>query len=115
MTVLATDTQRVSNLVTWELEPSLRYSREVITYNGVAKKFAIGQLVAVDGTAPATAAAIYGVVIVDKDAPATTATKVTVIARTAILSEAGITLGALALADVKAQLIKTGVKVISAV
>ena len=54
------ETQRFSNLVKYELFPEFRHCREVLTYNGTAKDFAIGDLVAADGTTPATAAAIAG-------------------------------------------------------
>ena len=110
------ETQRLSNLVKYELFPEFRHCREVITYNGVAKQFAIGDLVAVDGTTPATAAAIAGIVVKDVSAPATTNTAVIVLARGAAgVSQAGIKLGTLAIADVKAKLLTLGIKVLTAV
>ena len=110
------ETQRFSNLIKYELFPEFRHCREVITYNGVAKQFAIGDLVAVDGTAPATAAAIAGIVVKDVSAPATTNTAVVVLARGAAgVSTAGLKLGTLALADVKAKLLTLDIKVLTAV
>ena len=100
---IATDTQRFSNLVKYELFPEFRHCRDVLTYNGTAKDFAIGDLVAADGTVPATAAA-------------TTNTAVIVLARGAAgVSQAGIKLGTLAIADVKAKLLTLGIKVLTAV
>ena len=52
---IATDTQRFSNLVKYELFPEFRHCRDVLTYKGTAKDFTIGDLVADDGTDPATA------------------------------------------------------------
>ena len=113
---IATDTQRFSNLVKYELFPEFRHCREVITYNGAAKQFAIGDLVAVDGTTPATAAAIAGIVVKDVSAPATTNTAVVILARGAAgVSTAGLKLGTLALADVKAKLLTLDIKVLTAI
>ena len=113
---IATDTQRFSNLVKYELFPEFRHCREVITYRGTAKEFAIGDLVAVDGTTPATAAAIAGIVVQNTTAAATTDTAVIVLARGAAgVSQAGIKLGTLAIADVKAKLLTLGIKVLTAI
>ena len=113
---IATDTQRFSNLVKYELFPEFRHCREVITYKGTAKEFAIGDLVAVDGTTPATAAAIVGIVVQNTTAAATTDTAVIVLARGAAgVSQAGIKLGTLAIADVKAKLLTLGIKVLTAI
>lgn len=110
------ETQRLSNLVKYELFPEFRHCREVITYNGVAKQFAIGDLVAVDGTTPATAAAIAGIVVQVASAPATTNTAVVILARgDAGVSAAGLKLGTLALADVKAKLLTLNIKVLTAI
>ena len=109
-------TQRFSNLVKYELFPEFRHCREVITYNGTAKEFAIGDLVAADGTVPATAAAIAGIVVQVASAKASTNTSVIILARgDAGVSTAGLKLGTLALADVKAKLLTLGIKVLTAV
>lgn len=42
MTVIATDSNRFSNVVKYEFEPSLGYCREVITYNGTAVATPVG-------------------------------------------------------------------------
>ena len=113
---IATDTQRFSNLVKYELFPEFRHCRDVLTYNGTAKDFAIGDLVADDGTVPATAADIAGIVVQNTTAAATTDTAVIVLARgDAGVSQAGIKLGTLAIADVKAKLLTLGIKVLTAV
>lgn len=110
------ETQRFSNLVKYELFPEFRHCREVITYNGTAKEFAIGDLVAADGTVPATAAAIAGIVVQVASAKASTNTSVIILARGAAgVSTAGLKLGTLALADVKAKLLTLGIKVLTAV
>ena len=113
---IATDTQRFSNLVKYELFPEFRHCRDVLTYNGTAKNFAIGDLVAADGTVPATAAAIAGIVVQNTTAAATTDTAVVVLARGAAgVSQAGIKLDTLDIADVKAKLLTLGIKVLTAV
>jgi len=113
---IATDTQRFSNLVKYELFPEFRHCRDVLTYNGTAKNFAIGDLVADDGTVPATAADIAGIVVQNTNAAATTDTAVIVLARGAAgVSQAGIKLGTLAIADVKAKLLTLGIKVLTAI
>ena len=113
---IATDTQRFSNLVKYELFPEFRHCRDVLTYNGAAKDFAIGDLVADDGAVPATAADIAGIVVQNTTAAATTDTAVIVLARGAAgVSQAAIKLGTLAIADVKAKLLTLGIKVLTAV
>lgn len=113
---IATDTQRFSNLVKYELFPEFRHCRDVLTYKGGAKVFAIGDLVAADGTVPTTAANIAGIVVQNTTAAAATDTAVVVLARGAAgVSQAGIKLGTLAIADVKAKLLTLGIKVLTAV
>lgn len=113
---IATDTQRLSNLVKYELFPEFRHCRDVLTYNGTAKDFAIGDLVADDGTVPTTAADIAGIVVQNTTAAATTDTAVIVLARgVAGVSQAGIKLGTLAIADVKAKLLTLDIKVLTAI
>ena len=113
---IATDTQRFSNLVKYELFPEFRHCRDVLTYNGTAKDFAIGDLVADDGTVPATAADIAGIVVQNTTAAATTDTAVIVLARGAAgVSQAGIKLGTLYIEDVKAKLLTLGIKVLTTV
>lgn len=115
MTMFAQDTQRFSNLVKYEQFPEFAHCREVVTYNGAAKSFAIGDLVDVNGAVPATAAAIFGVVIADVNAALNTDTAVLVLARGAAgVSTAGLKLGLLAAADVKAALLANGIKTLQA-
>ena len=113
---IATDTQRFSNLVKYELFPEFRHCRDVLTYKGTAKDFAIGDLVAADGTVPTTAANIAGIVVQNTTAAAATDTAVIVLARGAAgVTQAGIKLGTLAIADVKAKLLTLGIKVLTAI
>ena len=114
--IIATDTPRLSNLIKYELFPEFRHCRDVITYNGAAKNFAIGDLVDATGGVPATAAAIAGIVVENTYAPATTATPVIILARGAAgVSTAGLNLGALTLASVTTQLLTKDIKVLTAV
>ena len=114
--MIAQDTQRLSNLIKYELFPEFRHCRDVITYNGAAKNFAIGDLVDATGGVPATAAAIAGIVVENTSAPATTTTPVTILARGAAgVSAAGLNLGTLTLANVTAQLLTKNIKVLTAV
>ena len=113
---IATDTQRFSNLVKYELFPEVGHCRDVITYNGAAKDFAIGDLVTSVGGVPTTAGDIAGVVVQAVSAPATTNTAVIVLARGAAgVSTAGLKLGTLAIVDVKAKLLTLGIKVLTAI
>jgi hypothetical protein len=114
--LIATDTQRFSNLVKHEYEPSTGYCREVVTYNGAAKTFAIGALVTATGTVPADDTEIFGIVLEDKAAPLNTATKVLVLTGgPAIVSKSAVTLGLLVAADVWAALDAKGIKASDAV
>lgn len=114
--MIAQDTQRLSNLIKYELFPEVRHCREVITYNGAAKDFAIGDLVTSVGGVPATAGDIAGIVVVNTSAPATTDTAVLILARGAAgVSTAGLKLGLLTLPNVKAQLLTKDIKVLTAI
>ena len=113
---IATDTQRFSNLVKYELFPEFRHCRDVLTYNGTAKDFAIGDLVADDGTVPATAADIAGIVVQNTTAAATTNTAVIVLARGAAgVSQAGIKLGKKNKKKDKAKMLTLDIKVLTAI
>lgn len=115
MQLLATDKTRLSHLVKHDYEPTTGYTKEVVTYNGAAKTFNIGDLVTSVGGVPGAAANIFGVVMAEVAAPATTDTKVLVMARgPAILSKAGINLGALVAADVYTRLDALGIEVADA-
>ncbi len=114
--MIAQDTKHLSNLIKYELFPEFGHCRDVITYNGRTKDFAIGDLVDADGAVPATAAAIAGIVVQNTTAATATDTSVIVLARGAAgVSQAGIKLGTLAIADVKAKLLTLGIKVLTAV
>ena len=114
--MIGQETQRVSNLVKYELFPEFGHCREVITYNGRARDFAIGDLVDTKGYVPSTATDIAGVVLANATAKATTDTKVLVMVRgSAGLSKAAINVGALAIADVKDALVAKDIKVLEAV
>lgn len=116
MSLIATEGFRTSHLVKQELFPENAYCREVVVYNGAAKTFVVGELVAAAGAVPATAADIVGVVMEEKAAAASTNTNVLTIARgPAIVSKAALVLGSLAVADVVAQLKTMGIIVADAV
>lgn len=110
--LIATEGFRTSNLVKHEYEPSVGYCREVVTYNGAAKTFVVGELVTATGTVPATANDIFGIVIEEKAAPASTATRILVLERgPAIVSRDALVLGALAAPAVITALAAKGIKV----
>lgn len=114
--LIATDTQRLSNLIKYELFPEYRHCRDVIVYNGAAKSFAIGDLVDSTGGVPADADAIAGIVVQDTTATLNTDTHVVILARgDAGVSTAGLKLGALTLEDVKAQLLAKNIKVLTTI
>ena len=116
MAVIQVESQRFSNVVKYELFPEFRHCREVLTYNGAAKDFKIGDLVGAAGVVPANAGGIVGVVVQDVSAAATTDTAVVVLARGAAgVSAAGLNLGLLLAADVAAALLAKGIKVLQTV
>lgn len=128
MSVIATESAKTSDLLVNELWGGLAYCREVITYNGDAKTFSVGTLVASDGTVPVdtvdstgavtkTAAEnIAGVVLEEVVAPASTATKVVVLKKgPAVVKAGGIELGSLTAADVKKQLESVGIQVLDTI
>lgn len=116
MSVISTENQRLSNLVKREHGEDTAYCREVVTYNGAAKTFKIGDLVTSVGGVPAAAANIYGIVLEDKSAPLNTNTKLLVMFRgPATVSKFGLTLGALVAADTYAKLETMGIQVLDAV
>jgi len=91
MTVIATDSFRLSNLVKHEYEPALAYCREVATFNGLAgdyklgtvlgKVTATGKLIKAVQTAVDGSAVFYALLMEDKTIAATTDTKVLVMKR----------------------------------
>lgn len=116
MTVIARSTQRLSNLIKYEYDPATRHCRDQITYNGVAKSFKIGELVGAGGVVPATAGDVIGIVVDDIDAPATTDTVLPILSNgIAGVSDKGLVLGELELADVKVALLAKNIKVLTAV
>ena len=113
MPLIATDTQRFSNVVKHEYEPSLAFCREVLTANEAgAKTYQVGTVLgkvtatgkykvsvqsAADGSQNPVA-----VVIEDKSVAAATDTKVLAIVRgPALVSKAGLVLDASFDTDVK--------------
>ena len=114
MTVFATDTQRVSNLVKYEEFKEFRHCRDVIVV-ATPKAYVIGDLVTATGTVPATAADVYGIVVEDKTTTATNKQIVVLARGSAGVSNVGLKLGALTLANVKPVLLAKGIKVLTAV
>jgi hypothetical protein len=116
MAILATENQRFSNTVKQELWPEHAYCRDVVTYNGAAKEFKIGDLIEADGTTANLVADIVGVVLQNKSAALNTATKVVYMKRgPAAVSKFGINLNGLVAADVYAALEAKGIQVLDAV
>lgn len=116
MSVIATEGKKISDLLVNELWADLGYCRNVFTYNGAAKSFAIGDLITDVGGVPATAADIDGIVLQAVSAPLNTATSIVVLVKgPAVLKSAGIVLGSLLLADVKTQLATVGIDVLTAI
>lgn len=91
MTVLATDSYRLSNLVKQELFPEIAYCREVVTFNGLAgdlkigtvlgKVTATGKYIKAVQTAVDGSAAVAAILLQDITVAATTDTKVLVMTR----------------------------------
>lgn len=114
--LIATENFRTSHLLKGELWPETAYCRSVVTYNGAAKTFKVGDVVAAAGAVPALAADIVGVVMEEKDAAAATNTNLLVLSRgPAIVSKAALNVGALVLADVVTKLESMDIRVNDAV
>ena len=107
MTIIATDSQRYSNVVKYEVEPSLAITREVVVVNDAAKTLKLGMLLgkvtatgkykesvqsASDGSQNPVAVVIgKSELAADVVLPATTDTKVLALVRgDAIVSKAGL-------------------------
>jgi len=113
MAVIATDSKTFGNTFKEEQWASSAYCRGVVTYNGAAKSFVVGDLVADDGTVPATDADIYGVVMRDATAALNTDTDILVARRGPIqVNAGGLNLGLLVAADVHAALDAKGFQVL---
>ena len=113
MAVIATENQSFGNVFKEELWASGAYCRGTVTYNGAAKTFKVGDLVAAAGAVPATTADIVGVVMRDATAPLNTATKVLIARRGPIqVNAGGLILGLLDAADVAAALDAKGFQVL---
>lgn len=119
MAIIATEAKKISDVVLTELNPDLGQCREVFTYNGAAKSFAVGDLITAVGGVPAAAANIEGIVLEAVSAPLNTATKILVLDVStvcpAIVKSGGLVLGSLTLPNVTAQLKTKGVKVVTTV
>ena len=107
MTIIATDSQRYSNVVKYEVEPSLAITRELVVVNDTAKTLKLGMLLgkvtatgkykesvqsASDGSQNPVAVVIgKSELAADVILPATTDTKVLALVRgDAIVSKAGL-------------------------
>ena len=107
MTIIATDSQRYSNVVKYEVEPSLAITREVVVVNDAAKTLKLGMLLgkvtatgkykesvqsASDGSQnPVDVVIGKSELAADVVLPATTDTKVLALVRgDAIVSKAGL-------------------------
>ena len=112
MSLIATEGFRTSHLLKGELWPEYAYCRSVVVYNGAAKTFKVGDVVAAAGGVPAAAANIVGVVLFETDAAASTNTNLVLLSKgPAIVSKAALNVGALVLADVVTKLESMGIQV----
>jgi len=90
------------------------YTREVITYNGAARSFLMGDLVEANGTIADAVADIVGVVRFPVDAALNTATPVVVVTNgPATVRAAGLRLGGLNAAQVATRLKALGIQVLA--
>lgn len=113
MAVIATDTKTFGNVFKEELWASSAYCRGTVTYNGAAKTFKIGDLVAAAGAVPAAAGDIVGVVMRDATATLNTNTKLLIAKRGPIqVNAGGLNLGLLVAADVAVALDAKGFQVL---
>jgi hypothetical protein len=119
MTAFATEGFRTSHLVKQELFPENAYCREVVVYNGAAKTFVVGELVAAAGAAPAALEEgddVVGIVMQETVAPASTNTRLLVLARgPAIVSKAAIVPGLITEQQAVDALVAKGIMVADAV
>ena len=115
--MIAQDTPRYSNLVKYEQFLEFRHCREVLPYTGSRTDFKLGDLVAADGSVPATAGDIAGLLLEAKTDGTTKVVNLIVLARGAAgVSDKAINYGTLAKADVKkALLAMNGIKVLETV
>ena len=90
------------------------YTRTVLTYNGTARNFKVGELVEADGTIANQVADIVGVVRFPVSAAASTNTPVVVVTRgPASVRASGLTLAGLNAAQVAAKLETLGIQVLA--
>lgn len=115
--MIAEDTQRYSNLVKYEQFLEFRHCREVLPYTGSRTDFKLGDLVAADGSVPATVGDIAGLLLEAKTDGTSKVVNLIVLARGAAgVSDAAIDYGTLAKADVKEALLALdGIKVLETV
>jgi len=114
MSVIATEHAFPGNVFKHEYIDAPGYTRKVITYNGAAKTFAVGELVEADGTIANQVADIVGVVRFPVTAPLDTATPVVVVTRgPAAVRAAGLIRAGLDAAQVAARLETLGFEVLA--
>jgi hypothetical protein len=119
MPIIAIEPKKISDVVLTELNPDLGQCRDVFSYSGAAKSFAVGDLITAVGGVPAAAANIEGIVLEAVSAPLNVATKIVVLDVStvcpAVVKSGGLVLGALTLGNVIAQLKTKGTKVVTTV
>lgn len=116
MSVIATEKNVVSNVLVKDLWAEKGYTKDVITYNGAAKSFLVGDLVDTTGATAAVAANIYGIVLENNDAALNTNTTVLVLVKgPASVKAGGLNLGAITAANAKTQLESKGIQVLATV
>jgi hypothetical protein len=114
MSVIANEHAFPGDVFKHEYTDAPAYTRKVITYNGAAKSFVIGDLVEANGAAADAVADIVGVVRFPATAALNTATPVVVTVRgPASVRAAGLKLGGLDAAQVAAKLEALGIQVLA--
>lgn len=113
MSVIANEHSFPGNVFKHEYQGLTNYTHDVITYNGAARTFAIGELVEANGTIADVVADIVGVVRFPATAALNTNTPVVVAKRgPEAVRAAGLILGGLNAADVAAKLETLGIQVL---
>lgn len=114
MSVIANEHAFPGDVFKHEYTDAPSYVREVLTYNGAARSFLMGDLVEANGTIADAVADIVGIVRFPVTAALNTATPVVVVKRgPASVRAAGLRLGALNAAQVAAKLETLGIQVLA--
>lgn len=114
MSVIATEHAFPGDVFKHEYIDAPAYTRTVLTYNGPARDFKVGELVEANATIANLVADIVGVVRFPVKAAASTNTPVVVVTRGPVtVRRAGLTLAGLDAAQVTAKLETLGIQVLA--